>query len=288
MQVVKRHNVNANKIFDDIDSAYAILSDKDTPSLISPIFDKTFEPLFNAFEYYGLEEHKVTYKDLNYTPIKPNYNDTMILAFSGGKDSIVSALKYKDEGYNVVLYHLRHINVSLSDEYIIAQESAKMLGLPLYIDDIGFKGHHIWMEHPMKNMIIANGALSYGIREGISTNIAFGNYTTSLLQDNPFERCAGDCMDMWDFYNVIVQRVLPNFKIHCNLANMGETLAIISKHPDLLGTSVSCLCRHSLRDYRHQWVFDKFGVNLPKHRCGSCYKCAVEYIYLADHDCIDS
>ena len=39
-----------------------------------------------------------------------------------------------------------------------------------------------------------------------------------------------------------------------------------------------------MRDYRRAWVKDKFGVVLPKHRCGSCAKCTAEYIYRADHD----
>jgi hypothetical protein len=159
-----------------------------------------------------------------------------------------------------------------------------MLELPIYFDDIHFKGFHQYMEHPMKNMLIANGALTYGVREGITTHIAFGNYTTSFLDDNVFDRCAGDCMDMWEAYNEIIQQIIPDFQMDANLDNMGDTLNILADRRDLLDESLSCLCRHSLREYRKNWVKEKYGIDLFNRRCGSCYKCCVEYIYMADHD----
>lgn len=290
MQSITRKQPNVHPLLDAIDRLYTLTSDHDdaTIRLINPMYDNSFKGLLDIFSLYGLERYAVDYSDIPYSPISfKGKEKDIILAFSGGKDSIASAIKYKNEGYNVFLYHLKHINRSLSDEFIMAQESAKLLDMPLYIDEVSMSGNNIWMEHPMKNMIIANGAISYGVREGIGTNVAFGNYTTSLLEDNVFERCAGDCMDMWDAYNDIIQRIIPNFKIMANLKNMGETLDIISDHADLLESSLSCLCRHSLRPFRNNWVKEKFGVSLSKNRCGSCYKCCVEYIYLADHDKIE-
>lgn len=291
MQKVIRQVPNIHPIFDDIDNLFEITSEPaDTQiGLIPPTFDKSFKPLVDVFNTYGLENYVMDYMDFDYTQIDTREFDSknIILAFSGGKDSIAACLKYKEQGYNVYLYHLKHINPSISDEYIISESLAKLLDVPLYVDDVRFKGHHMWMEHPMKNMIIATGALNYGITHKIGTKVAFGNYTTSILPDNPFDRCAGDCMDMWDCYNNIIQRVIPNFEIMCTLSHMGETLDIMAKHLDLLDESISCLCRHSLRPYRHNWVKEKFGIDLPKHRCGSCYKCVVEYIYMTDHNAIE-
>lgn len=286
MQRIKRVEPNIHPILDEIEEAYRITSDHDTVSsgLLSPTFDRSFEQLFGVFSDYGYEDYGVEYVDKTYQPLPENDNKSLILSFSGGKDSVASAIKYKNDGYDVHLYHLKHINVSFFDEDKYAQRCADVLGLPIHFDEIHYSGKHIWMEHPMKNMLIANGALSYGIREGITTNIAFGNYYTSYLADNPFDRCAGDCMDMWGVYENIIHRVLPNFKIRCNLSNMGETLDVISKYPEALESSLSCLCRHSLRPYRNEWVYKKFGVRLASNRCGSCYKCAIEYLYLADHN----
>lgn len=284
MQTVKRVNANAFSIMDDIDRLYAYLSDKPNKALFYPTYDESFRGLIDIFKEQTGENWEVLYVKMPYERIYPTDNNNIILAFSGGKDSIASALRYREGGYNVYLYHMRYINPSFSDEWKSAKESADILGLPIFFDEIHFSGHHMYMEHPMKNMIIANGALSYGIREGITANIAFGNYMSSYLSDNVFERCGGDCVDMWELYEKIIQRVIPNFQIDMNIDNMGDTLNLLSDKVDLLNASLSCLCRHSLRDYRRNWVRDKFGVELFARRCGSCYKCCVEYIYMADHD----
>ena len=294
MQSVIRINKNIHPILDDIDRMYELTSEHATESLIPPVFDTSFEELFDVFDDYGDELYEVDYADI-YRPYKDKLKlskydkNNIILAFSGGKDSVADAILYKEMGKNVYLYYLKHINSSFSDEWECAQKCADFLGLPLYIDDIRFKGHHIWMEHPMKNMLIANGALSYGIREGIGTKIAFGNYTSSYLFGNPFEKCAGDCIDMWEKYEHIISNIIPDFKIDVQLENLGHTLEIITKpeYQVALENSLSCMCRHSLRPYRHQWVKDKFGIDLLSHRCGSCFKCCVEYIYMADHDLIE-
>lgn len=285
MQIVNRVTPNVLPVMDDIDRLYCQLSEFETVKpMVSQRYDQSFETLIAIFEKFSNHKWSIEYDKKDYEQIKPIDNENIILAFSGGKDSIASAMRYKQLGYNVYLYHLRHINPTFSDEWECAKRLADMLELPIYFDDIKFKGFHTWTEHPMKNMLIANGALSYGIREGITTHIAFGNYTTSYLDDNVFTRCAGDCMDMWDAYNKIIQCSVPDFKMDANLDNMGDTLDILADRKDLLDESLSCLCRHSLREYRKNWVKDKFGIELFNRRCGSCYKCCVEYIYMADHD----
>ena len=284
MQIVQRVHPNALPIMDDIDRLYCQLSEFETTStLVRQRYDESFAFLVGTFEEFSKHTWSIEYEKRDYPEIEPINPHNIILTFSGGKDSIASAIKYKRMGYNVYLYHMRHINPSLSDEWQCAQKLADMLELPIYFDDIRFKGYHCWTEHPMKNMLIANGALSYGIREGITTHIAFGNYISSYLEDNVFERCAGDCMDMWEAYNEIIQRCIPDFEMDANLNNMGDTLNVLADRRDLLDESLSCLCRHSLREYRKNWVKEKYGIELFNKRCGSCYKCCVEYIYMADH-----
>lgn len=289
MQTIKHEYQNMHPIFDALERFYAYVSDIDhSKELIRPVFDSSFSGLCETFHAY-VNTPMPMLKNKNYEPLQlQSYDEqNVIVCFSGGKDSIAVALKLKEMGYNVFLYHAWHINPSFSDEVDCAREAAKVLDVPIYVDDIRFSGHHDYMEHPMKNMVIANGALHYGIREGIGTRIVFGNYISSTLDSNVFDRCAGDCMDMWDFYNVIIQQVMPEFHVEAYLENMGDTLELITSNRELLDVSLSCLCRHSLRPYRHDWVKSKFGVDLPKHRCGSCYKCCVEYLYMADHDLIE-
>ena len=284
MQRIERKNPNVHPLLDEIDRLYAYLSEEPNNTLVHPVWDKSFEPLITEFNHRVADLWSANYVDSEWEKISPIDNNNLILSFSGGKDSIATAIKYRELGYNVYLYHLQHINPSFADEWQCAKEVADILGLPIFIDNIRFIGHHMYMEHPMKNMLIANGALSYGIREGIGTTVAFGNYTTMLLDDNVFERCAGDCMDMWDVYDAIIQRILPDFKVLSILDNLGDTFDTLIDRFDLLNASLSCLCRHSLRDYRRGWVKSKFGIDLFNRRCGSCAKCCMEYIYMTDHD----
>lgn len=294
MQRIIKTNDYIHPIMEEVDAFYSDTStfEPRKKTLFDRVYDTSFTMLANTFlTYSSLPSSNVpnTFTDKGYQPLDlPKYDENnIIVCFSGGKDSLALVLKCLDKGYNVHLYAVKHINQSYVDEIEQAQKIADYLHLPIYVDDIRLGGKHDWMEHPMKNMIIANSALSYGIREGIGTRVFFGNYTTSSLENEDFVRCAGDCMDMWDSYNYIINRIIPGFKIEADLKDMGETLEIVTPKRDLLDLSLSCLCRHSLREYRHNWVKEKFGIELPNNRCGSCYKCLVEYIYMADHDLIE-
>lgn len=286
MQTITRTTANLNSIFNEFDSLYAELSEKNpAKKLVKSVYHEAFKPLVDLFVSYGYKgSENLTYNHAELTRSTVSSNNSIIVCFSGGKDSIATTEHYLKEGYDVYLYHMRHINPPLYDEHIQAQKLAEYWGIPIYIDTIKLSGKHDYIEHPMKNMMIANGALQYGIREGIGTNIAFGNYTTSTLQDDNFEFCGGDDMEMWELYDKIIQTIIPGFKMNVVLGNLSDTLEAVCPNKELLDMSVSCLGRASMRSYWHDWVFKKFGINIPKHRCGRCYKCCIEYIYMTDHD----
>ena len=286
MQAVIRQNKNINPLLDELDRFYSVTSEKTYKvGLIQFTFDTVFKELQELFNSYTDSVYDFSFVNKSYERVKcPNGSSkNIILCFSGGKDSIAAALNYKNRGYNVYLYHMKHINAALNDEWKICQEIADYMHLPLFIDTIKVSGHHDWVEHPMKNMIIANGALSYGVRENIGTKIAFGNYYTSSVKYDNFEFCGGDDMETWRVYEHIIQKIIPNFRIYVYLKNLGTTLNTICKYLELLNMSVSCIGRASMRTYWHDWVKKKYGIEIPKNRCGRCYKCQVEYVYMADH-----
>ena len=286
MQTISRPIPNINPIFDEFDMLYAQLSEKHpTKRLIPTVYRRAFKPLVELFEDYGYEgSQNIAYKRTRSPKTRVKSDNSVIVCFSSGKDSIATVEHYLQEDYKVYLYHLKHINPPLHDECVQAQKLADFWGIPIFIDTIKLSGQHDYVEHPMKNMIIANGALQYGIREGIGTNIAFGNYTTSSLSDDNFEFCGGDDIEMWEIYDQIISTIIPNFKMNVILDNVAETLETVCPQKELLDMSVSCLGRASMRKYWHDWVLNKFGINLPQHRCGRCYKCCIEYIYMTDHD----
>ena len=287
MQVIKHEYQNLSPVFDELEQFYTLTSERvQKDKLFQPIFDETLKSIQDLFNTYANTDYdfRYTFKAQKQLDTAGFNSKNIIVCFSGGKDSIAAVLRYLKRGYNVYLYHMRHINGPLSDEWQICQEIAEQLQLPLYIDTVTVSGHHDWIEHPMKNMIIANGALNYGIREKIGTKIAFGNYySSSVLYDN-FTFCGGDDIEMWRAYEKIIQRIIPKFRMYICLKNLGTTLNTVCKNTELLNKSVSCLSRANMRQYWHEWTENKFGVKLQKHRCGRCYKCQVEYIYMADHN----
>lgn len=285
MQIIKHSSTPIHPLFNEIEQLYSILSVEPFERLFEQSFDKSLSAIADIFNKYGKCKYNLAYTDKDYKPLNlPDYNNkNIIVCFSGGKDSIATALYYKQKGYNVYLYHLKHINAGMPDEHEYCKKIADYLDLPLYIDSITLSGHHIYTEHPMKNMIFMNGAIQYGIRNNIGVQIATGNYKTSYLDNSAFEMCGGDCIEMWEVYESIIHKIIQQFKIHLVLENINDAFERLIDYPDLLNLSYSCIGRYGLRKYRRQKLMDKFNIDLPENRCGGCYKCAVEYIYYADH-----
>lgn len=277
-------------IFDEFERFYFATSGNSVQgsnSLIPIEFDRTFEPLQGIFNEHGKQHYNFSFTNKNYSTLSLESYDknNIIIAFSGGKDSVATALKYKDLGYNIYLYHLRGLKTnSYPTEWKSAKELAEHLNLPLVIEDIQLLGKLDFPEHPLKNIIIANSMLQYGIKNHIGINIAFGNYTTSELDYTAFYYAGDDCIDMWGYYGYILSNIIPDFKVGLILSDLNDTLETMSTDKDLLALCQSCLGAHRFREYNRKHVQEKYGIELMPNRCGVCWKCAVEYIYMTDHN----
>lgn len=283
MQVIKRSE-HISKLLDSIDLLYSIASERQV-NKYPIVLDNTFKGLLDKFYVFGDINYRVNYKNAEYDKIKTKKdNNTVLVAFSGGKDSTALALYYKDKGYNVILYHLKGINLTYKDEYITAQQIANKLNIPLVIEEIQLQGKQEWVEHPMKNMIIANRMIDYAVKNNLPTNISFANFRNSSLYYDPFDVCGGDCKEMWEAYQTIIRRIIPRFKIMLQFDNMGDSLNMLFKHKEVATMPQSCIGAYRYREYLKGKNEAKYKIELPPHRCGSCWKCAVEYIAYCDHD----
>lgn len=286
MQTVIHEYTNLSPIFTDIEVIYAEVSTSYTSGLrLLPLsFDTSFIDLYEILRdnvswcpQYVFEEKTITHVNV------PESNN-MIVCISGGKDSVALTNYYIDKGYNVYLYHMHGINKVYPDEVEAVKNVAKYFDIPLYIENVTLSGTQDFVEHPMKNYIIANGAIHYAIREHLGINIAFGNFNESYLEDNDFDVCAGDCMDMWYAYEKIVRRYLPEFTMNIPFRNNHDTVAMLEHKPDLLKLCVSCISPYRFREYWKKRTEKKYNIQLLPHRCGCCWKCANEYITYADLD----
>ena len=210
MQIIKHPQPNIHTVFDEFEKLYAITSIKQSDNRLLPyVFNEVFESIFDLFSDYGDINYTVSYKKGKYKRVRRvNRKNRMIVCFSGGKDSTATALYWVEQGYEVYLYHLKGINKTYKDEWKSAEVVAEKLNLPLIIEEIELQGNQDWVEHPLKNMIVANMALQYGIRNKITCNISFGNFSSSTLDSDPFEVCGGDCKELWDVYKDIMCNII--------------------------------------------------------------------------------
>ena len=290
MQTIK-HDAgykNIHPLMDDIEQLYRIISDEaDTKGLFIDSLDTSLEPIYTScVRHTGKSFERVQFVEKSLPKLTlPKYDKkNIVVCYSGGKDSFSVIRHYMKMGYNVYPYHVVGLNKTYTDEWKVAKELTDELGLPLYIDHVSYSGQHIWIEHPLKNMIMLNMALNYGIREGITTRIAVGTFRSAFLVDVPFEVCAGDCKDMWQYYETVIQRFIPKFKVRIPNLNFHTAYHALLKEPQYLKYTMSCLTPNRFRNLFRERTLRNYDIeDLLPNRCGCCWKCATEYIFFCDN-----
>ena len=221
--------------------------------------------------------------DVSPAALRSDTKEVTVL-FSGGKDSAAVAFHYKKLGYKVHLYHAAGVNKAYGDEKRAAQRIADYLGCDLFIDNIRLEGTHRFIEHPLKNYVIANGALHYCLNKGYAPVLATGNFNRSILDMNEFEVCGGDCIEMWDAYKKIIQSVLPEFDLLVPLETNADTFEILRNDWELFSLAVSCMSPFRFREHWKHRTEQKYNVKIFENRCGCCWKCCLEAMWLMDNN----
>ena len=206
-----------------------------------------------------------------------------IVCFSGGKDSVATAMKCREMGYDVKLYHVHGINHSYPDEAGRAKEIADYLGLPLHIENVKLQGKAQWQENPVKNQMICTMALDWADRNGYGHRIAFGDFRNDHRERAIFGTNWTDTVEMWDAYSEYIRNDYPDFEVLILFNNYFQTMDAVAKDRKLLEMVQGCIAPMRYRDYWRSQKVAKYGedVILP-HRCGSCWKCCREYVHFAD------
>ena len=95
MQTITHSSKNIHSLFDEFESVYALTSERHD-KLITPIFDDSFEELFNLFKEYGNVEYSPSLANKRFIPLNTGVKtkDTIIICISGGKDSFATILHY--------------------------------------------------------------------------------------------------------------------------------------------------------------------------------------------------
>lgn len=286
-RVIHRYN-NISPVFMMIEELYSYISDYDDVFDDIIWLDKSFKPLCKILEQNLFKFITPKYRNYEFKKIPSSSRDKVItVCLSGGKDSAAAAYYYKQRGYEVHLYHATGVNRAYGDEKTAAQQIADYLGCDLFIDKFQLAGKQKFIEHPLKNYIIANGAIHYALNMGFPPTICFGNFNQSKLDDNAFEVCAGDCIEMWQVYEPIIQTVIPNFKIEIPLRTNADTFNLLSEDWQLFRLAVSCMSPFRFREHWKHRTEQKYGVRLFNNRCGCCWKDCLESMWLMDNNKVE-
>ena len=296
MQSIKHSKdyVNVHWLMNELELLYMDLSDDSSVALndlalLGFSYDDCFSEILDAFNKYTPRQFSLSFEHKEVEPLKlPKYDSkNIIVCYSGGKDSLIAIRHYQKMGYNVYAYHIKGLNKTYTDEWQVAVNASEKYGFNLILDEIGYSGQHVWIEHPLKNMIMANMALNYGITHNITYKIAVGSFRTAYLDDNAFDVCGGDCIDMWYMYENVIRRFIPKFKVYVPNYNFQTAYKRILDEPELLQYSISCLTPNRFRNLFRKRTETNYSVSLLPNRCGCCWKCAAEYIYFADNDVLE-
>jgi len=219
----------------------------------------------------------------NPTPTHSVKDDKFVLCcVSGGKDSLATVLHYLENGYNVHLYTLKGINRGYPEEYKSAVNWANALNLPIYVDTIKISGKKYWVEHPLKNQLIATLALAYCLDNNLPATVAFGDYQDETADKSNFGVNWTDNINLWEAYNDFLKGFVEA-RAEIPLEKELVGLELIDKNANLLPLIQSCLMTVRDRESLRQKNQNKYGLKILPNRCGSCYKCCLEYIYFCDH-----
>lgn len=254
--------------------------------LIRHEYPEVFKEIMNLFAQYGYGyDLQYTSKTSQKVDICGLNDRALIICFSGGKDSLAAIKHYQRMGYDITLYHITGLNKSYTTEHESVKTLAKKLKLPLVIEDISYKGQHEWIEHPLKNIIMAGMALNYALNHKIGYKVAVGNFYTARLDDNVFEVCAGDCIEMWRAWERCIKTIIPKFHVFVPLINYHQSYNLLIRNhaASLIPDVQSCMTPNRFRNLFKERTETKFHMKLLPNRCGCCWKCAVEYIWLCDH-----
>lgn len=239
------------------------------------IIDNIESGLKNNYQY----NYKLEYPEKYDSTVNNNF---ILCCFSGGKDSLATALYYMNLGYQIQLYTLKGINLAYPNEYKAALQLAEKLNLKIYVDEIKLSGKKYYIEHPLKNQIIASCAAAYCLENNLPVNITFGNYQEDILTKSNFGINWTDNYDLWKAYSIFIKSFVPNASITIPLYNETEAYFYLDNNFELMQYVQSCLAALRHRNYLKQHNENKYNINLFPNRCGSCVKCCIEYIHFCD------
>lgn len=205
-----------------------------------------------------------------------------VVMFSGGKDSLATALKLQAQGWRPALLHVTRLNgPAYTHECNAARDIARRLHLPFADLPVRLDGKSAHIENPVKNVLLAAIGGAYAavhgaqlVALGLLENDTIADNVRCGLSDNPsLTRSACDCL-------AAMQPGIAFAPVSAaDDADSIETVMTLA--PQVLPLVSSCMGARRFKASLAAKNEARFGIKLLPGRCGSCYKCAFELVALA-------
>jgi len=238
------------------------------------------QPCINLV-YTGAGAPPPAYEDAVETPQGPPTSSNasrVLLAFSGGNDSTAVALRLRDEGKEVSLFHVVGVNTSYPNETEVARSLAKTLGMPFIQVEARRHGKTDFFEQPTKDQLIMAMMVDHGEAEGINI-FATGNESLNFAKDCNILYNWSDSVEMHEAAAEWFRARMPTYSVVWGTTGRGDSINTIAKHDTkIFEETICCLLPYRYQAVRKRGNEVKYGITLGPNRCGSCYKCCGEYL----------
>lgn len=261
-------------------SIYEQTSVKPLPNVINapPYLIPYLDTLYSAFNQ-GYLLHATLDNIPKYS--FPENNDVMV-AYSGGKDSIACVLKLRDEGLNPCLFFMNGINKSYTQELEAAKRTAEQLGCDIVTYNVTITGKKEYVEHPIKDQFILAVMVDIGLKRQIY-RYAFGTGKEDYVSIVSNDYQLSDALEMFTSVEKFYANYIDNFQILIPLEHETDSVCRIvsdKKYSDLIFTSYSCMTPLRYRENIIKSNQRKYDIKLLPNNCGSCDKCCLINIIL--------
>ena len=242
-------------------------------------------------EIYNIHNQKYNPVIVQPIPLQIQTNKKVLLAFSGGLDSVYQAFILR-ESYDVTLFHVKNMNYYTNGkEYQVCEEFSKTYNFPIVYAQ--FKQNtknntykKYWKENSFKNLLLYSMMLDYCIDNTIS-NISSGD---DLRLDIKDAVVGTNIADAFQVTLPFMKRIKEYYNIDFipTNGNIDKAQRIQKlKEYNALDMFYSCVNPGRFNQSNHNRINKKYNIQMEKWNCGVCRKCAfhslLRYYYLNEN-----
>lgn len=266
-------------------SLYCQLSTNPLPAEITGIDPLFGELLRTLYASQGQEVPGMSadlWQPLAFRSALRGHVSTCLVAFTGGKDSTATALELRRQGIEPTLFYVKGLNSqSYAGEQQYAARVAGVLDMPLVQIDVKQAGTAEYPDNPVKNQTILALMVEHGQRHGFF-QFAQGNLRRERIAETNIRYTASDAAEMYEAAAQVFDHFTRGtFRYLGGLMEYeSESYQVIADQcPAALDVLMSCVQAYRHRTRVRMANEQRYGVTLRPENCGTCYKCASEYLH---------